>query len=103
MAPEVLERASDERSDVWSLGCIALEMVTCSFIDSTDMAGKLFEVKHSDDALDVIMQQVATVRRTASNTMLHIVSGRDFKSPYLLNLYNLNRITEQLPLHIWFF
>ncbi len=29
MAPEVLERPYDERSDVWSLGCIVLEMATC--------------------------------------------------------------------------
>ena len=33
MAPEVLERPYDERSDVWSLGCITLEMATCGFMD----------------------------------------------------------------------
>ncbi|RMX37185.1 hypothetical protein pdam_00010687 [Pocillopora damicornis] len=34
MAPEVLERPYDERSDVWSLGCIVLELATCGFLDA---------------------------------------------------------------------
>ena len=33
MAPEVLERPYDERSDIWSLGCIVLEMITCDLMD----------------------------------------------------------------------
>ncbi|EDO43287.1 predicted protein [Nematostella vectensis] len=33
MAPEVLEKPYDERSDVWSLGCIILEMATCKIMD----------------------------------------------------------------------
>ena len=33
MAPEVLERPYDERSDVWSLGCIVLDAATCGFFD----------------------------------------------------------------------
>jgi len=33
MAPEVMERPYDERSDVWSLGCIVLELATCGFLD----------------------------------------------------------------------
>ena len=33
MAPEVLERPYDERSDIWSLGSIVLEMTTCVLMD----------------------------------------------------------------------
>jgi serine/threonine protein kinase len=33
MAPEVLERPYDERSDVWSLGCIMLDASTCGILD----------------------------------------------------------------------
>lgn len=30
---EVLEKAYDERSDMWSMGCILLDIVTCGFLD----------------------------------------------------------------------
>ena len=63
MAPEVLERPYDERSDVWSLGCIALELVTCGLYDAAAMSGKLFEIKHNPQALEDIMKQVAEVRQ----------------------------------------
>lgn len=33
MAPEVLERPYNEKSDIWSLGCIVLDAVTCGFLD----------------------------------------------------------------------
>ena len=61
MAPEVLERPYDERSDVWSIGCITLEMATCAFADSTEMSGKLFEIKHSQQSLEEMLEEVAKV------------------------------------------
>lgn len=33
MAPEVMERPYDERSDVWGVGCILLELATCGILD----------------------------------------------------------------------
>lgn len=33
MAPEVLERPYNEKSDIWSLGCIILDAATCGFLD----------------------------------------------------------------------
>lgn len=33
MAPEVLERPYNEKSDIWSLGCIILDAITCDFLD----------------------------------------------------------------------
>ena len=58
MAPEVLERPYDERSDVWSIGCIVLEMATCSVYDTSQMSGKLFEIKHSPEALEEMLEEV---------------------------------------------
>ncbi|XP_032721474.1 LOW QUALITY PROTEIN: serine/threonine kinase-like domain-containing protein STKLD1 [Lontra canadensis] len=36
MAPEALNFSFSPKSDVWSLGCIILDMVSCSFINRTD-------------------------------------------------------------------
>jgi len=58
MAPEVLERPYDERSDVWSLGCIALEMITCHILDSTQMSGHLFELKNNPQLLEDVLNRV---------------------------------------------
>ncbi|XP_072345010.1 serine/threonine kinase-like domain-containing protein STKLD1 isoform X2 [Scyliorhinus torazame] len=33
MSPEVLERLPNLKSDIWSTGCILLEMMTCSMVD----------------------------------------------------------------------
>ena len=62
MAPEVLERPYDERSDVWSLGCIALELITCGIYDSIAMAGKLCEIKHNQQALEDILTETLQVQ-----------------------------------------
>ena len=61
MAPEVLERPYDERSDVWSLGCITLELITCGLFDAAAMAGKLCEIKHNVQALGDILTESSKV------------------------------------------
>ena len=33
MAPEALSFSFSQKSDVWSLGCIILDMASCSFLD----------------------------------------------------------------------
>ena len=55
MAPEVMERPYDERSDVWSLGCIILELATCAFLDSIQISRILFEIKQNPQCLEDIL------------------------------------------------
>lgn len=62
MAPEVLDQPYDERSDVWSAGCVILELASCSFCDTKGMMGLLFEIKHSVTALEEILSKVTEVR-----------------------------------------
>lgn len=33
MAPEALDFSFSQKADIWSLGCIILDMASCSFID----------------------------------------------------------------------
>ena len=77
MAPEVLERPYDERSDVWSLGCIALEMATIAVFDSSQMAGKLVDIKQNVDVLEEMLEEVAKVRalQYKYNTKAYFILG----------------------------
>ncbi|XP_030063575.1 serine/threonine kinase-like domain-containing protein STKLD1 isoform X2 [Microcaecilia unicolor] len=45
MAPEALEFSFTEKSDVWSLGCIVLEMMTCSTLSATEVTQMLCELR----------------------------------------------------------
>lgn len=58
MAPEVMERPYDERSDVWSLGCIVLDIASCGFADHAQSQSALFEIKHSTPRLEEVLQEV---------------------------------------------
>ena len=55
MAPEVMERPYDERSDVWSLGCIILELATCAFLDPVQISTTLFEIKQNPQCLEDVL------------------------------------------------
>jgi len=47
MAPEVMEKPYDDRSDVWSLGCIVLDAATCAFLDTNQSRQALLELKQT--------------------------------------------------------
>ena len=61
MAPEVSEKAYDERSDVWSLGCILLEMCTTAFFDQGKLASKLLEARNDAFALEEVYEEMDAV------------------------------------------
>lgn len=60
MAPEILETTAhyDERTDVWSLGCILLEMATCGFMDQAQISGVLFQLKDNPQVLEDVLERV---------------------------------------------
>ncbi|XP_066913740.1 serine/threonine kinase-like domain-containing protein STKLD1 [Clytia hemisphaerica] len=61
MAPEVLQRPYDERSDVWSMGCIFLEMATCGLLDYAQITHLLMDIKTKPQALEDILEQIAKI------------------------------------------
>eukprot|EP00056_Hartaetosiga_gracilis_P002485 m.54025 g.54025 ORF g.54025 m.54025 type:complete len:605 (+) comp11071_c0_seq4:95-1909(+) len=58
MAPEVLERPYNEKSDIWSLGCIILDAATCAFLNHGQAQSLLFEVKHKPHRLEEALKEV---------------------------------------------
>ncbi|XP_039265397.1 serine/threonine kinase-like domain-containing protein STKLD1 [Styela clava] len=66
MAPEVMDRPYDERSDVWSLGCIILEMATCSTMDTVQISSSLFEIKQNPQCLEDALVDVGKAGYSAN-------------------------------------
>ncbi|XP_025112507.1 serine/threonine kinase-like domain-containing protein STKLD1 isoform X2 [Pomacea canaliculata] len=61
MAPEVMTQAFDERSDVWSLGCLLFEMLTTSLSSQNEVAQKLTEAKKDVQSLEEIYEEICTI------------------------------------------
>lgn len=70
MAPEVLDVAHNKKTDVWSVGCIILEMTTCQHTDISEMAGILNKIKHDSTALDAVLE---VVERTYSSELVQVL------------------------------
>ena len=62
MAPEVLEQPYDAKSDTWAIGCLLLELTTVEIFTTQEIKGKLFEIKHHDEALEELLQLIGQVR-----------------------------------------
>ncbi|XP_068695126.1 uncharacterized protein [Montipora foliosa] len=79
MAPEVLERPYDERSDVWSLGCIVLELATCGFLDQAQISFKLYQIKQSPQELEDVLKEVGKTYAKDLCQMIRTMLRRNFQ------------------------
>lgn len=99
MAPEVLERPYDERTDIWSLGCILLEMSTCGFLDSAQSSGTLFQIKQSPQVLEDVLETVAKVYSADLCQVIRTMLRRNFQQrPTSLELVELPYVKDCLKL-----
>ncbi|ELU12178.1 hypothetical protein CAPTEDRAFT_225008 [Capitella teleta] len=99
MAPEVLDQPYDERSDVWSAGCVILELASCSFCDTKGMMGLLFEIKHSVTALEEILSKVTELYCPELSEAICQMLRLDFKErPCTSELAKMPFIQECLEL-----
>lgn len=101
MAPEVLERPYDERSDVWSLGCILLELATTGFLDSAQASSTLFQIKQSPHVLDDVLEKVGKHYTNGKDLcqIIQIMVRRNFQQrPTALELCELPYIKESMAL-----
>eukprot|EP00118_Oscarella_pearsei_P003089 m.12872 g.12872 ORF g.12872 m.12872 type:complete len:657 (+) comp24349_c0_seq3:630-2600(+) len=100
MAPEVLERPYDERSDVWSLGCITLEMTTCGFQDAAQIAGVLFQIKQSPQTLEDLLETVGQHYTADLCQLIRTMLRRQFQQrPTVLDLIQLPYVKDCLALN----
>eukprot|EP00112_Aurelia_sp_Birch-Aquarium-sp1_P006306 Seg1698.8 transcript_id=Seg1698.8/GoldUCD/mRNA.D3Y31 product="Serine/threonine kinase-like domain-containing protein STKLD1" protein_id=Seg1698.8/GoldUCD/D3Y31 len=99
MAPEVLERPYDERTDIWSLGCILLEMATCGFMDAAQIGGTLFQIKQSPQVLEDVLETVAKAYSADLCQVIRTMLRRNFQQrPSAQDLVDLPYIQDCLKL-----
>lgn len=100
MAPEVLERPYDERSDVWSMGCILLEMATCSILDYSQVSELLMEIKKRPQALEDALEQISKIYNPALSQILRTMLRLNFQQrTTALDLIELPYVKECLALN----
>ncbi|CAK8673061.1 unnamed protein product [Clavelina lepadiformis] len=101
MAPEVMERPYDERSDVWSLGCIALELATCAFLDPVQISSTLFEIKQNPQCLEDILTDLPKYKYSPNLCqVIRTMLRRNFQQrPTAIDLLTLPYIKECMLLN----
>ncbi|XP_021507597.1 serine/threonine kinase-like domain-containing protein STKLD1 isoform X1 [Meriones unguiculatus] len=58
MAPECLKFSFSCKSDIWSLGCIILDMATCSFLNDTEAMHLRKAIRHHPGSLKPILKNI---------------------------------------------
>lgn len=101
MAPEVMDRPYDERSDVWSLGCIVLEMASCAFMDQVEISNALFEIKQNPQCLEDALNELPRVGYSVEMCQLiRTMLRRNFQQrPTAVELLDLPYIQDCLLLN----
>ncbi|XP_054545191.1 serine/threonine kinase-like domain-containing protein STKLD1 isoform X2 [Talpa occidentalis] len=68
MAPEALNFSFSQKSDIWSLGCIILDMVCCSFMDATDAMQLRKAIRKLPDRLSGVLRTAEQRNVPAAST-----------------------------------
>ncbi|XP_053523762.1 serine/threonine kinase-like domain-containing protein STKLD1 [Artibeus jamaicensis] len=58
MAPEALDFHFTEKADIWSLGCIILDMVSCSFLGATEAMLLRTSIRSQPEGLQAVLRAV---------------------------------------------
>eukprot|EP01135_Chromosphaera_perkinsii_P010539 Nk52_evm49s2152 gene=Nk52_evmTU49s2152 len=79
-APEVLDQAQyDERSDIWSLGCILIALATTKVYDEGDIHQALMDIKRSSRGLERVLDDVRAQYDGALCQFLRTILRRNYK------------------------
>ncbi|GAB5580362.1 serine/threonine kinase-like domain-containing protein STKLD1 isoform X2 [Prionailurus iriomotensis] len=95
MAPEALRFSFSQRSDVWSLGCIILDMASCSFTDKTEAMLLRKSLRTLPNGLRGVLETLEEKRIPNAETFGSLL-------PLMLQINPSERITIREVIHITF-
>ncbi|XP_068771217.1 serine/threonine kinase-like domain-containing protein STKLD1 isoform X18 [Struthio camelus] len=70
MAPETLRFSFSEKSDIWSLGCVLLDMMTCFVLNTEEITSLLQDIRQDTSHLE----EVLTLMQNGDNSSLPLFS-----------------------------
>nr|XP_054376812.1 serine/threonine kinase-like domain-containing protein STKLD1 isoform X29 [Pongo abelii] len=95
MAPEALNFSFSHKSDIWSLGCIILDMTSCSFMDGTEAMHLRKSLRQSPGSLKAILKTMEEKQIPDVETFGNLL-------PLMLQIDPSDRITIKDVVHITF-
>ncbi|XP_047685680.1 serine/threonine kinase-like domain-containing protein STKLD1 isoform X2 [Prionailurus viverrinus] len=95
MAPEALRFSFSQRSDVWSLGCIILDMASCSFTDKAEAMLLRKSLRTLPNGLRGVLETLEEKRIPNAETFGSLL-------PLMLQINPSERITIREVIHITF-
>ncbi|XP_047380357.1 serine/threonine kinase-like domain-containing protein STKLD1 isoform X7 [Sciurus carolinensis] len=95
MAPEALDFTFSQMSDVWSLGCIMLDMASCSFLDATEAMHLRKSLRQSSSGLKAVL-------KTMEEKQIPDVETFSSLLPLMLQISPSDRITIRAVVHMTF-
>ncbi|KAM6184007.1 serine/threonine kinase-like domain-containing protein STKLD1 [Erethizon dorsatum] len=95
MAPEALSFSFSQKSDIWSLGCIILDLASCSFLNG-------MEAMHLRKSLRQQPGSLRTVLQTMVERDIPLVDTFSLLLPAMLEINPSNRVTIKDVIHITF-
>ncbi|XP_067598820.1 serine/threonine kinase-like domain-containing protein STKLD1 [Pseudorca crassidens] len=94
MAPEALKFSFSQKSDIWSLGCIILDMAGCSFLDSTEAMLLRKSIRSSPDGLRGVLRTMEERRVPDAEIFSSLL-------PLMLQAEPSDRITIRDVIHLF--
>lgn len=95
MAPEALNFSFSQKADIWSLGCIILDMVSCSFMEATEAMLLRKSIRNHPDGLRGVLRTVEERGIPHAKTFSSLL-------PQMLQISPSNRITVRDVIRITF-
>nr|XP_028690471.1 serine/threonine kinase-like domain-containing protein STKLD1 isoform X5 [Macaca mulatta] len=95
MAPEALNFSFSQKSDIWSLGCIILDMTSCSFMDSTEAMYLRKSLRQNPGSLETVLKTMEEKQIPDAETFGNLLPG-------MLQIDPSDRITIKDVVHITF-